>query len=78
MEVENNTDQLEADKNENDMSESNKSLDKETLMEKGMALLRQSPRIKSRVAAEAAAMPIEELIMGTTMDQEGRRRSTCL
>ena len=66
---------MKAEENEDDMSESNKSLDKETLMGEGMTLLRQSPRIKSRVAAEAAAMPIEDLIIGTTMDHEGKRRS---
>ena len=63
-----------ADENEDDISESREGYDREAMLEEVRTILRRSPRIKSREVAEAAAMPIEEMTMGMTKDQEGRRK----
>ena len=53
-----------ADEDEDDISESSEGYDREAMLEEVRTILRQSPRIKNREAAEAAAMPIEKMIMG--------------
>ena len=74
-EIENDHDQVMVEDDDDSTTESGKISDMQTLLDESRALLRQSPRIKSRAEAEAAARPIKELELGTTKDPDGRRRS---
>ena len=73
-EIKNDHDQVMVEDDDDSTTDSGKISDRQTLLDEDRALLRQSPRIKSRAEAEAAARPIEELELGTTKDPDGRRR----